>query len=311
MNKPWFSFHLPSYTFPDAPVGKAFERTVEQARAAETSGFRQVTVMDHLYQIPVVGEIDEPMLEAYSVVSALARETTTVRLGTQVTGVTYRNPAMLAKLVCTLDTISGGRAMLGIGAAWNDVEHEGFGYRFPVVKERMDRLDEALTIIRAMFTEDRPSFEGQHYRVSEVLNVPKPVSPKIPIMVGGVGEQRTLRIAAKHADITHWFPMPMSDLQRKTDLLARYCEENGRDPSAIERILGAPVIVTRDRAEAEAHLAGMPPERREFMTVGPPEVAAEGLQRYIEAGFTGFTFGNTVYKTPDQIAAVGEVLRLL
>jgi F420-dependent oxidoreductase-like protein len=308
----WFSFHLPSYTFPATPRDKAFEHTVQQARAAEEAGFRQVTVMDHLYQIGGVGAPDEPMLEAYSVLSALARETTTVRLGTQVTGVTYRNPAMLAKLVCTLDTISGGRAMLGIGAAWNDVEHEGFGYYFPPVKERMDRLDEALTIIRAMLTEDRPSFEGQHYRVKEVLNVPKPVSAGgIPIMVGGGGEQRTLRIAAKHADITHWFPLGMPVLQRKTDLLNRYCEEIGRDPSAIERSMGSPVIVAKDAAEAEAHLAHVPPERRANLIVGPPEAAAEGLRPYIDAGFTAFTFNNTVYKTLEQIAAVGEVLQLL
>src|SRR6186997_1751556 len=202
--KPWFSFHLPSYTFPDTPPEKLFEKTIEQARAAEEAGFRQVTVMDHLYQIGGVGEVNEPMLEGWSVLNALARETSRVRLGTQVTGVTYRNPAMLAKMATSLDVISGGRAMMGLGAAWNDVEHAGYGYEFPPVKERMDRLDEALTIIRAMFAEERPSFAGRYYRIEEALNVPRPVQPRGPrILVGGGGEQRTLKIAAKHADMTH------------------------------------------------------------------------------------------------------------
>ena len=128
--------------------------------------------------------------------------------------------------------ISGGRAIFGVGAAWNDVEHEGYGYDFPPIRERMDRLDEALQIAKAMFTEDRPSFQGKHYRLEAALNEPKPVQPGgPPILVGGGGEQRTLRIAARYADMTHWFPIGMETLQRKTDLLTRYCEEIGRDPA--------------------------------------------------------------------------------
>ena len=203
---PWFGLHLPLYTFPDSSPGQLFDHVVEQAQAAEGAGFSAVTVMDHLYQIPGVGPVDDPMLEAWSTLTALARETNNVRLGTLVTGVTYRNPALLAKTATTLDVISGGRAMFGLGAAWNDVEHDGYGFEFPPVRERMDRLDEALTIVRKMFTEERPSFEGRHYRIHEALNEPRPVQPGGPrIMVGGGGEQRTLRIAAKHADMTHWF----------------------------------------------------------------------------------------------------------
>src|SRR5574338_1129785 len=158
MTKAWFGFHLPLYTYPGTSPAELFDKVVEQAQAAEANGFGLVTVMDHLYQIGGVGQVDEPMLEGWSVLNALARETQRVRLGTLVTGVTYRNPAMLAKMVTTLDVISGGRAILGLGAAWNDVEHEGYGFEFPPVGERMDRLDEALAIIKAMFTEDRPSF---------------------------------------------------------------------------------------------------------------------------------------------------------
>lgn len=303
---------MPNFTFPDTPLDGLFDRVVEQAKLAEELGFRQVTVMDHLYQIPGVGAVDEPMLEGYSVLSALARETKRVRLGTQVTGVTYRNPAMLGKMVTTLDVISSGRAMLGLGAAWNEEEHIGFGYEFPSVKDRMDRLDEALTIIRAMFNEKRASFSGKQHRVHEALNEPKPIQQGgPPIMVGGGGEQRTLRIAARHADITHWFPLGMQVLQHKTDLLRRYCDDIGRDPSKIQRAIGSPVIVVTSDSEAAEHLDRLPPERRANYTVGVPEKAAEGLRPYIDAGFGGFTFNNSVYRTPEQVAAVGEVLRLV
>jgi alkanesulfonate monooxygenase SsuD/methylene tetrahydromethanopterin reductase-like flavin-dependent oxidoreductase (luciferase family) len=149
---PWFGLHLPLYTFPDTSPGRLFEHVVEQAQAAEGAGFSAVTVMDHLYQIPGVGPVTDPMLEGWSTLTALARETKHVRLGTLVTGVTYRNPALLAKTATTLDVISGGRAIFGLGAAWNDVEHDGYGFDFPPVRERMDRLDEALTIVRKMFT---------------------------------------------------------------------------------------------------------------------------------------------------------------
>ncbi len=229
--QPWFGLHLPNYTFADSPPEALFDRLVEQVRVAEDAGFSLVTVMDHLYQIPGVGPVTDPMLEAWSTLAALARETKRVRLGTLVTGVTYRNPAFLAKTVTTLDVISGGRALLGLGAAWNEEEHRGYGYDFPPLRERMDRLDEALTVIRAMFTEDRPSFEGRHYRIHEALNVPRPIQTGGPrVMVGGGGEQRTLRIAARHADLTHWFPSGIETLRHKTEVLERYCEEIGRDP---------------------------------------------------------------------------------
>jgi F420-dependent oxidoreductase-like protein len=308
----WFGFHLPSFTHPDTPPDQLFDRVVEQAQAAEEAGFDLVTVMDHLYQIGGVGQESEPMLEGWLALAALARETRRVRLGTLVTGVTYRNPAMLAKEVTTLDTISGGRAILGIGAAWNDVEHEGYGYDFPPVRERMDRLDEALAIIKAMFTEERPSFHGTYYQIEQALNVPRPVQAGgPPILVGGGGEQRTLRIAAKYADMTHWFAIGLEALKHKTEVLVRHCEEIGRDPSTIERTVGAPVIVTSSEAEAKAMLELFPPERRARVVVGPPEQVADALRPYIDAGFTGFTFNNNIYRTPEQIGRVGELLELV
>ncbi len=312
MTTPWFGLHCPSYTHPGTTSADLFDKTVEQARAAEAAGFSLVTVMDHLNQIPGVGVPDEPMLEGWSVLAALARETRTVRLSTLVSGVTYRNPALLAKTATTLDVISGGRAIFGLGAAWYEAEHQAFGFDFPPIKERMDRLDEALTIIRGMFASERSSFEGAHYRTTDVINIPRPVQPGGPrILVGGGGEQRTLRIAAKHADITHWFPLGMDVLQHKTDLLRGYAEAIGRDPDTIERTMAAPVIAAADETAARAILDRLPPDRRPHVFAGTPEQAANELRPYLDAGFTGFTFNNNHYRTLEEIAAVGEALRLI
>lgn len=310
--KPWFGFHMPNYTYPDVPPEKLFDHVVEQAKTAEQLGFSLVTVMDHLFQIGGVGAEDNAMLEAYTTLGAIARETSKVKLGTLVTGVTYRNPAFLAKTVTTLDVISGGRAILGLGAAWNEDEHVAFGYTFPPVKERMDRLDDALAIAKGMFKGERFSYEGPYSHVDNIIESPRPLQPGGPkIMVGGGGEQRTLRIAAKYADMTHWFPMGMDALNHKTELLKGYCEEIGRDPAEIERTMGAPVAVVGSDAERDAFLERIPVERRAAMTAGSPQQCADGLKPYLDAGFTGFTFGNTVYRTPESMALVGETLKLI
>jgi F420-dependent oxidoreductase-like protein len=312
MSKPWFGLHLPNYTFRDAPPDKLFDRVVEQAQAAEACGFALVTVMDHFYQITGVGPETDPMLEAYTTLGALARSTSKVKLATLVSGVTYRNPAMLAKMATTLDVISGGRALFGLGAAWNEDEHRGYGFEFPPIKERMDRLDEALTIAKLMFTEERPSFEGRHYRIKRALNVPRPIQEGGPkILVGGGGEQRTLKIAAKHADMTHWFPLGLEMLQHKTEVLAKHCESIGRDPSTVERTMATPVLVAANEAAGKAMLEKVPPERRAYVKAATPQQAADVLRPYLDAGFTGFTFNNPVYDTPDKIGAVGELLRLI
>jgi alkanesulfonate monooxygenase SsuD/methylene tetrahydromethanopterin reductase-like flavin-dependent oxidoreductase (luciferase family) len=176
----------------------------------------------------------------------------------------------------------------------------------------MDRLEEALTIIRAMFDEERPSFQGTHYRIEEALNVPRPVQPGGPtIIVGGGGEKRTLKIAARFADMTHWFPLGFEVLQRKTEILAGYCEAIGRDPATIERTMAAPVLVAGSEAETAAMLEHVPVERRPYVRAGTPDQVADELQRYINAGFSGFTFNNSIYRTPDQIAVLGELLRIV
>src|SRR5207247_1696508 len=202
----FFGFHMPNFTFPGVSPDKLFDRVVENAKAAESAGFDLVTVMDHFYQIRGVGPETAPMLEAYTTLAGIAANTTKIKVGTLVTGVTYRNPALLVKQVTTLDVISKGRAILGIGAAWNEDEHAGYGFEYPPIGRRLDRLDEALTIGKLMFTQDRPSFEGKFYRIDRALNVPRPIQPGGPkILVGGGGEKRTLRLLARHGDIGHWF----------------------------------------------------------------------------------------------------------
>jgi F420-dependent oxidoreductase-like protein len=308
---PWFGLHLPNYTFADMPPERLFERVVELVTAAEAAGFELVTVMDHFYQIRGVGPETDPMLEAYSTLAALSQRTSRVQLGTLVSGVTYRNPAILAKTVTTLDVLSGGRAMLGIGAAWNEDEHRGYGIDFPAVPERMDRLDEALTICRAMFREERPSFEGRHYRIDRALDNPRPIRAGGPkVLVGGGGEQRTLKIAAKHADMTHWFPLGLDVLKHKNEVLVRHCEAIGRDPATIERTMATPVLLAIDEASGAELLARLPPERRAAVAT-TPEQGADALRPYLDAGFTGFTFNNPVLPSVDAISFAGEVLRLI
>lgn len=310
--RPWFGLHMPNYTFPDTPPERLLDRVVDLACAAEQAGFGLVTVMDHFYQIPGIGPVADPMLEGYTTLAALATRTTKVRLGTLVTGVTYRNPAILAKTATTLDVISGGRAIFGLGAAWNDVEHAGYGVEFPPVAERMDRLDEALSIARLMFTEDRPSFRGKHYRIEEALNWPRPIQPGGPrILVGGGGEQRTLRIAAKHADMTHWFALGLEALRKKDQVLLRHCEAIGRDPAEIERTTQAPVVIGATERDAERMMEFVPEERRPHIRPATASQAPDLLRPYTDAGFTGFTLNNTIFRTPEAIAVAGEALQLL
>ena len=309
--RPFFGFHMPNYTFEGVSDAGIFERVVELATSAEAAGFDLVTVMDHFYQIGPIGPEDEPMLEAYTTLGALAQRTSRVLLGTMVTGVTYRNPALLAKTVTTLDAVSKGRAVLGIGAAWNESEHRGLGFDFPPIGEREDRLEEALAICKAMFTQERPSFQGAHYRIESALNRPRPIQPGGPkILVGGGGEKRTLRLAARYADITNWFGN-FEEAAGKLAVLDRHCEAVGRDPSTILRTVASPVIpVANERAKARA-LELVPEERRSMMQLVLVEEGAEILQRYLDAGFGGFVFRNAQVRTSEAIALVGELIGMM
>ena len=308
----YFGYHMPTFTFPGVGSDGLFARVLELARAAEAAGFDLVTVMDHFYQIGNVGPPEEPMLEAYTTLGALAASTSRVELGTLVSGVTYRNPALLAKMVTTLDVVSQGRAVLGIGAAWNAEEHDGYGFDFPPIGRRMDRLDEALRIATAMLAGERLTFEGRYYRTNAALNSPPPVRSGGPrILIGGTGEKRTLRLVARYADACHWFGS-LDQVQRKLEVLEEHCAVVGRDSAEILKLVEAPFILARDHAAAERVRAGLPEgsPRASAPAVGV-DGAAETLSRYLRAGFGGFTFSNVVLRDPEAIALAGELKRVL
>jgi F420-dependent oxidoreductase-like protein len=308
----FFGFHMPNFTFPGVHDQDLFDRVVANAQAAERAGFDLVTVMDHFYQIGGIGPESDPMLEAYTALGALAGRTSRVRLGTLVTGVTYRNPALLAKMVTTLDVISKGRALMGIGAAWNESEHTGHGFEFPAVRERMDRLDEALTIIKRMFTEERPSFQGRYYRIDRALNSPRPIQRGGPkILIGGGGEQRTLRLLARHGDIGHWFGGNLEDLMRKKKVFERHCEAEGRDPSTVLLTVGIGLVLVEHERDAASVLQGIPAARRATIATATIPQAAELLGKHIAAGFGGFTISNQTLPTAEAIALAGELIKVV
>jgi F420-dependent oxidoreductase-like protein len=283
-----------SFTFPGVPDEERFERIAQIARTAERSGFDSLWVMDHFYQISVNGARTEPMLEAYSLLTAIAARTERIQLGTMVTGVTYRNPALLAKTVTTLDVISSGRAILGIGAAWNEDEHRGYGFDFPPLRERFERLEDAVQICRAMFTQEAPSFEGRHHRIDGALNFPRPVRPGgPPILIGGGGERRTIPLLARHADACNFFG-DVATIRHKLDVLDRCCEEIGRDPAEITKTRLGAVVIAPTSAEAERKvkqvtaMRNLDPERvgTTFIT-GDPDSVAEQVDAFMEAGLDG------------------------
>lgn len=288
-----FGLQIPNFTI-DGPDTEIFDHVLGQALVAEEVGCESVWVMDHLFQLPALGGPDQPMLEAYTLLGALAARTEKVKLGTLVTGVTYRNPALLAKIVTTLDVISKGRAVLGLGAAWYDVEHDGLGYRFPPVGERMDRLDEALQVCKAMFTQDRATFEGEHYTLRDAPNVPRPVQVGGPeILVGGGGEKRTLRLVARHADYCN-VTGDADVLRHKVKVLHDHCADVGRDPAEVTVSRMSSLFVTGSAEETEStrqflrSAAGDDADR--MFDVGQPDEVLTRLSELVEAGVDYFIF---------------------
>ena len=241
---------IPSFTWPGgtAEIGP---RLAEIARTAEDAGFASVWVMDHFFQIGMVGPPEHAMLEGYSALSYLAAVTKRVSLGTLVTGVIYRYPGLLVKTVTTLDVLSGGRAWLGIGAAWNEQESRGLGVPFPPLKERFERLEEALQIAHQMWRGDRAPYSGTHYQLADPLNSPPALArPHPPIMIGGGGEQKTLRLVAQYADACNLFARMGADVLRsKLDVLRRHCDEVGRPYDQIQKTALGTVHLAADREQ--------------------------------------------------------------
>jgi F420-dependent oxidoreductase-like protein len=306
-----FGVQLPNFSGPDP--ADLFEQVAGLATTAEEAGFDSVWVMDHFYQLPPLGGPDQPMLEAYTLLGALAARTSRVQLGTLVTGVTYRNPGILAKIVTTLDVISRGRAILGIGGAWYDVEHEGLGVDYPADRVRLDMLEEAVQVCRAMFAGDDVSFSGSHYRLDHARNLPRPVQAGGPkIMIGGGGEKRTLRLVAQYADMCN-VQGDVATLARKVDVLRRHCAEVGRDPAEVRVTWMTPLILTTSSQNtAEVHemlAAAASPEEVAGFTIGQPHEIPDLVAGHIEAGaeevIFSFAFADTA-----GIAAVGKAFGL-
>jgi F420-dependent oxidoreductase-like protein len=263
--------HIVDFDFPGGAdeTGPTLSRV---GKAVEEAGVANLSVMDHYYQMEMAGGPAKPMLEGYTTLGFLAAHTTTVELQLLVTGVTYRHPGLLAKIVTTLDVLSGGRAVLGVGAAWYSREHLGLGVPFPTLSERFERLEETLQILLQMWSDDDGPFVGQHYSLRETINVPQSISrPHPPIMIGGTGEKKTLRLVAQYGDACNMFAGPQAGpdfVRSKLDVLQEHCLELGTDFSAIRKTILWTGHVSTDAGGASDFVEQM----RAFADVGIDEV---------------------------------------
>jgi len=269
-----FGFHFMDFTLPDVPAGIA-PAVAGAARAADEVGASWFTVMDHYFQMEQFRTAHDPMLEGYTTLGFAAALTERVRLGTVVTGVTYRHPGLLAKIVTTLDVLSQGRAFLGIGAAWYEREHLALGVPYPPIAERFERLEETLRIVRQMWSDDEGPFEGAHYRLAETIDVPPPVRrPHPPILIGGGGEKKTLRLVAQYADACNLFTQGGADeVRQKLDVLRGHCDAVGRDYDTIEKTVMGPAPDPLDDTDAflaaAEELAALGIEHAHLRAAGP------------------------------------------
>jgi F420-dependent oxidoreductase-like protein len=305
--------HLPNFNYPGIEPEGLFDHLVEIATTAEASGFSSITVMDHLHQIRGVGPETNYMFEGNVMLGALAARTSKVSLGLLVAGVMYRNPALLAKVTTGLDIISGGRAILGLGAAWFEGEHLAYGYEFPPLRERFEHLEDALRISRAMFTSSPATYEGKHHSIAGALNNPQPLRGDIPIMVGGSGEKKTLRLVAKYADACNVFA-DVDHAKHLMGVLDAHCADVGRDPKEITRTKLASVITapTHDAAMKKldaAKEAGLPPERLQSMVLaGDADEIAEQVAPYLEAGIEGLVVSIPDVHDLEIVEQVGKAI---
>jgi F420-dependent oxidoreductase-like protein len=316
-------YQIPNFTYPGVAPAALFDTVAAQAAAADQSGFDSVLLMDHFYQLPMLGQPDANMLECYTTLGALARETSTVRLGALVTGNTYRNPTLLAKIVTALDIVSGGRAQLGIGAGWFEFEHDSLGFEFKTFTDRFEKLEEALEIILPMLRDETPSLDGAHYQVKDAINHPAPLS-KIPVMIGGSGEKKTLRLVAQYGDESN-LTCPEDEVARKLDALAGHCERLGRDRSEITvtKHLNVCIADTHEQAFEEIgrfladrglDLSTMDDETKNMILAmviwGDADEVGERLTKVLALGVDGFTIslpGNGYI--PERVEQLGETAR--
>ena len=316
---------MPNFSY-SGPVAELFPTVIAQAREAEDAGFDAAFVMDHFYQLPGIGTPDQPMLEAYSALSGLATATSRIQLSALVTGNTYRNPTLTAKAVTTLDVISGGRAVLGIGAGWFELEHRQLGFEFGTFTERFEKLDEALQIIEPMLRGRHSTFDGKWYHTEDAHNEPR-IRDDLPILLGGSGEKKTFALAARFAQHLNIICDP-AELPRKLDALAQRCDEADRDRSTLETSFLAFAMIDengdRAREQQRAYMRGLgvdldalSDEERTKATsrhfVGDPdEVAADLQTRVLEPGVDGLIINLvTNGHEPGVVDLAGRTLRKL
>ena len=294
-------FQIPNFSY-GTSVAEMFPTVIAQAQEAQAAGFDSVFVMDHFYQLPMLGSPDQPMLEAYTALGALASVTQDVLLGTLVTGNTYRNPTLLAKIITTLDVVSAGRAVLGIGTGWFELEHDSLGFEFGTFTERFAKLDEALEILLPMIKGERVSFDGKYYRTVEAFAEPR-LRDHIPLMIGGSGEKKTFGLAARffdHLNIIASF----DELPGKIEALARRCDEVDRDPATLETSMLLTAVPDATMTDDM-----LPAEMRGRMVVGSPERIAEAVAANVVGAGVGGVILNLPAYVPGSITRVGEALR--
>jgi len=298
---------IPNFSY-GTGIEQLFPTVIAQAQEAEAAGFDSVFVMDHFYQLPGLGTPDQPMLEAYTALGALAASTESVQLGTLVTGNTYRNPTLLAKAITTLDVISQGRAILGIGTGWFELEHDSLGYDFGTFTDRFNRLGEALQIILPMLEGERPTFSGKYYKTQEAMAEPR-FRDHIPLMIGGSGEKKTIPLAAKHFDHLNIIA-GFDELPRKLQVVKENCEKIDRDPATLETSMLV-VAIIGEGVTAEF----IPEDFRQQAVFGSPEQVAEQVkEKVLDAGVDGVILSPVTSIDgyhPGQVTAVGELLKPL
>ena len=295
------ALQIPNFSY-GTPVEELFPTVIAQAREAEAAGFDAVFVMDHFYQLPMLGTPDQPMLEAYTALGALATATEKVLLGTLVTGNTYRNPTLLAKTITTLDVVSQGRAVLGVGTGWFELEHTQLGFEFGTFTERFAKLEEALQILIPMIAGRPVTFQGEYYRTEGAFAVPR-MRDHIPLMIGGRGEKKTFGLAARYFDHLNVIAS-FDELPGKVDAVLRRCDEADRDPQTLETSVLLTAIPDPTMSEDS-----LPEAMRGRMVVGSPEQIAETVQRnVVDVGIDGVIVNLPSY-VPGSIATVGAALR--
>ena len=298
---------IPNFSY-GTGVAELFPTVIAQAQEAEAAGFDSVFVMDHFYQLPMLGTPDQPMLEAYTALGGLATATERLQLGTLVTGNTYRNPTLLAKAITTLDVVSQGRAILGIGTGWFELEHDQLGYEFGTFTDRFNELDEALQIILPMIKGERPTFSGKYYRTQEAMANPR-FRDHIPLMIGGSGEKKTIPLAAKYFDHLNVIAT-FDQLPQKVKVVRERCEEIGRDPATLETSMMVTAIVDENLTPDKLSEAAKSRE-----VVGSAEQIADQVKtKVLGAGIDGVIINLPTERhgyRPGDITALGGALKPL